>query len=166
MKRTKTNIIILAVIVFLVSVDQVIKVLVDSYLKPVGEITVIPDIIRFRYLENDGAMMGFMDGKTSVMTILAIICFGGVVVLIFSGKIQNKVDLANFVLISAGGLGNIIDRIFRGYVIDYIDVLFVDFYVFNFADCLITVGAFLLFFNQIYQIYKEHKDKKTKVQND
>lgn len=166
MKRTKTNIIILAVIVFLVSVDQVIKVLVDSYLKPVGEITVIPDIIRFRYLENDGAMMGFMDGKTSVMTILAIICFGGVVVLIFSGKIQNKVDLANFVLISAGGLGNIIDRIFRGYVIDYIDVLFVDFYVFNFADCLITVGAFLLFFNQIYQIYKEHKNKKTKVQND
>ena len=166
MKRTKTNIIILAVIVFLVSVDQVIKVLVDSYLKPVGEITVIPDIIRFRYLENDGAMMGFMDGKTSVMTILAIICFGGVAVLIFSGKIKNKVDLANFVLISAGGLGNIIDRIFRGYVIDYIDVLFVDFYVFNFADCLITVGAFLLFFNQIYQVYKEHKNKKTKVQND
>lgn len=166
MKRTKTNIIISAVIVFLVSVDQVIKIIVDGYLKPIGEITVIPDILRFRYLENDGAMMGFMDGKTSLMTILAIICFGGVAVLIFSGKIQNRLDLANFVLVCAGGLGNIIDRIIRGYVIDYIDVLFVDFYVFNFADCLITVGAFLLFFNQIYQIYKEQKDKNIKVQND
>ncbi len=165
MKRTKTNIIISAVIVFLVSIDQVIKILVDSYLKPIGEITVIPNILRFRYLENDGAMMGFMDGKTSLMTILAIICFGGVAVLIFSGKIINKVDLVNFVLVCAGGLGNIIDRVSRGFVIDYIEVLFVDFYVFNFADCLITVGAFLLFFNQIYQIYKEHKEKKAGVQN-
>ncbi len=165
MKRTKTNIIISAVIIFLVSTDQVIKILVDSYLKPIGEITVIPNILRFRYLENDGAMMGFMDGKTSLMTILAIICFGGVAVLIFSGKINNKVDLVNFVLVCAGGLGNIIDRVFRGFVIDYIEVLFVDFYVFNFADCLITVGAFLLFFNQIYQIYKEHKEKKAGMQN-
>ncbi len=165
LKRTKTNIIVFSVIILLVSADQLIKFLIDKFLKPVGEITVIPDILRFRYLENDGAMMGFMDGKTGVMTVLALICFGGVAVLIFSGKINNKFDLVNFVMICAGGLGNIIDRVFRGYVIDYIDVLFVDFYVFNFADCLITVGAFLLFFNQIYQIYKEHKEKKAQVQD-
>jgi len=165
LKRTKTNIIILAVITLLVLADQLIKLLVDKFLKPTGEITVIPDILRLRYLENDGAMMGFMGGKTVLMTVLALICFGGVTVLIFSGKINNKIDLVNFVLVCAGGLGNIIDRVFRGYVIDYIEVLFVDFYVFNFADCLITVGAFLLFFNQIYQIYKEHKEKKAEVHN-
>lgn len=165
LKRIKTNLIILAVIILLVAIDQIIKVIVDSFLRPIGEINVIPNILRFRYLENDGAMMGFMEGKTDIMTILALICFAGVAVLIFSGKITNKVDLINFVLVCAGGLGNIIDRVLRGFVIDYIEVLFVDFYVFNFADCLITVGAFLLFFNQIFQIYKEHKEKKAGAQN-
>lgn len=165
LKRTKTNFIILAVIILLVSADQIIKLIVEKLLKPIEEFTVIPDILRFRYLENDGAMMGFMDGKTGLMTVLSVICFGGLAVLIFSGKISNKADLVNFVMICAGGLGNIIDRIFRGFVIDYIEVLFVDFYVFNFADCLITVGAFLLFFNQLYQIYKENKQKKAEVQN-
>ena len=60
----------------------------------------------------------------------------------------------------SGGLGNIVDRVFRGYVIDYIEVLFVDFYIFNFADCLITVAAFLLIFYQIYLIYRDTKMKK------
>ena len=66
-------------------------------------------------------------------------------------------------MIAAGGIGNIIDRIFRGFVVDYIEVLFVDFYVFNFADCLVTVGAFLILFYEIYGIYKEAKQKKEKT---
>ncbi|MBQ8503747.1 MAG: signal peptidase II [Clostridia bacterium] len=153
------------VIAVLVALDQVIKYLVDAFLKPVEEAMVIPNILRLRYLENDGAMMGFMEGRTTVMTVLSVICFVIIAALIFSGKIKNKVDFVSLVLICAGGFGNIIDRIFRGFVIDYIEVLFVDFYVFNFADCLITVSAFVLFFNQIYLMYKEHKEKKAGVQN-
>ena len=63
---------------------------------------------------------------------------------------------------AAGGLGNIIDRVFRGYVIDYIEVLFVDFYIFNFADCLVTCSAFLIVFYEIYSVYREYKTKKVK----
>lgn len=163
--KAKRNLIVSAVIIALVSLDQIIKLLVDTMLRPIGEFTVIPNILKLRYLENDGAMMGFMDGKTTVMTVLSVICFIIVAILVFSGKIKNKVDYVSLVMICAGGFGNIIDRIFRGFVIDYIEVLFVDFYVFNFADCLITVSAFLLFFNQIYLIYKEQKEKKAQVQN-
>lgn len=163
--KTKKNIIALAVIVLLVITDQLIKYFVDTMLKPIDAKILIPNILQLRYLENDGAMMGFMGGKTAVMTVLSVICFIVVAVLIFSGKITNKVDYVSLVMICAGGFGNIIDRIFRGFVIDYIEVLFVDFYVFNFADCLITVSAFLLLFNQVYLIFKEQREKKAQVEN-
>lgn len=163
--KYKRNFIVSAVIIVLVAADQLIKHFVDTMLKPIGKVTVIPDILQLRYLENNGAMMGFMEGKTLLMTVLSVICFVVVAILLFSGKIKNKIDMVSLTMICAGGFGNIIDRIFRGYVIDYIEVLFVDFYVFNFADCLITVSAFLLLFNQIYLIYKEQKEKKEKVQH-
>ena len=150
----------------LVSVDQIIKYFVDLYLKPVGSVTVISKVLQLSYYENDGAMMGMMNGKTLTMTVLAVICLVVIAFVIFSGKIKFGVDYCCIVLMMSGGLGNIIDRIFRGYVIDYIEVLFVDFYIFNFADCLVTCAAILMICNQIYGIYKENKAKKEKAAND
>jgi signal peptidase II len=60
----------------------------------------------------------------------------------------------------SGGIGNIIDRIRLHYVVDYIEPLFVNFAVFNFADCLITVGAFALIFYLIYDLIKDTKKSK------
>ena len=150
----------------LVSVDQIIKYFVDLYLKPVGSVTVINKVLQLSYYENDGAMMGMMNGKILTMTVLAVICLVVIAFVIFSGKIKFGVDYCCIVLMMSGGLGNIIDRIFRGYVIDYIEVLFVDFYIFNFADCLVTCAAILMICNQIYEIYKENKAKKEKAAND
>ena len=71
--------------------------------------------------------------------------------------------IAKFISVVADFIiGNLIDRFRLGYVIDYIDVLFVKFYVFNFADCLVTVGAFLIIGYQIYEIIKDTKEKKEK----
>ena len=156
----KTKIISTVVIFVLVAADQGIKVLVDLYLRPVGSKMLVPGFLQLRYLENDGAMMGMMGGKTTVMTILAVICMIAVLVVIYSGWLSSKVDYISVVLIAAGGFGNIIDRIFRGFVIDYIEVLFVDFYVFNFADCLITCAAFTIIIYQIYCLLKDRKTKK------
>ena len=156
---TKIKVLSLFLMIALVTADQVIKYFVDAYLKPVGSVPVISKVLQFSYYENDGAMMGMMSGKTSLMTILAVICLGVIAFVIFSGKIKFGVDYCCIVLMMSGGLGNIIDRIFRGYVIDYIEVLFVDFYIFNFADCLVTCAAFIMIGNQIYEIYKEKKVK-------
>jgi signal peptidase II len=147
------------IIFILVFADQIIKYFVDAYLKPVGSVPVIDKVLQFSYYENDGAMMGMMSGKTLTMTILAVICLAVIMFVIFSGKVNFGVDYWCIVFMMSGGLGNIIDRIFRGYVIDYIEVLFVDFYIFNFADCLVTCAAFVMIGNQIYEIYKEHKKK-------
>ena len=150
----------------LVSVDQIIKYYVDLYLKPIGSVTVISKVLQWSYYENDGAMMGMMNGKTITMTILAVVCLIVIAFVIFSGKVKFGIDYCCIVLMMSGGLGNIIDRIFRGYVIDYIEVLFVDFYIFNFADCLVTCAAIVMICNHIYEIYKENKAKKEKAADD
>ena len=66
------------------------------------------------------------------------------------------------VLVTAGGIGNVIDRIANGFVVDFIEPLFVDFAVFNFADCCITVGAILMIVYQIYDIIRDSKNKSKK----
>ena len=162
----RTKIISTSVIVILVVIDQLIKFAVYDYLRPQGSKMLVPGFIQLRYLENDGAMMGMMSGKTPLMTALAIVCMVAVLFVIYSGWLTSKIDYASIVLIAAGGFGNIIDRVFRGFVIDYIEVLFVDFYVFNFADCLITVAAFTIIIYQIYCLYKDGKNRKEKIQND
>lgn len=156
----KKNLIVLLVIAFFTAADQIIKHFVYMNLKDGEVFSVIPKILQFRFVENPDAMMGMDFAGPKAMIVLSVVCFAAVSILIFMGKIKNKVDYVSLVMILSGGLGNIIDRIFRGYVVDYIEVLFVDFYVFNFADCLVTVGAFLLLFNQIYQIIREQKAKK------
>lgn len=156
----KMRVISLFAVIILLGVDQVIKYLVDIHLKGNSPVVLIRNILQLNYLENDGAMMGLMGGKTAIMTVLAVICLIVILVVVFAGVIKDPVDFICCLLMISGGLGNIIDRIFRGYVIDYIEVLFVDFYIFNFADCLITVAAFVLIFYQIYLIVKETKIKK------
>ena len=163
---TKIKIYSLLSIAVLVAVDQVIKLLVDAHLKSIGSVPVIKNILQFSYYENDGAMMGMMSGKTLTMTVLAVLCLGVIAFVIFSGKVKFGVDYCCIVLMMSGGLGNIIDRIFRGYVIDYIEVLFIDFYIFNFADCLVTCAAVVLICNQIYEMIKENKAKKVKAADD
>ncbi|MBQ4348654.1 MAG: signal peptidase II [Clostridia bacterium] len=152
-------------IVLLVGADQLIKYFIDLFLKPVGSVTVIPKILQLSYYENDGAMMGMMSGKTTVMTVFAVLCLLLVCYILYSGKLGYGIDFWCVVFVAAGGIGNLIDRVFRGYVIDYIEVLFVDFYIFNFADCLVTCAAVAIIISQIYQFTKESKKNKRKEKN-
>ena len=163
LSATKIKVLSVFSMIALMFVDQIIKFFVDLFLRPVGSVPVINNVLQLSYYENDGAMMGLMSGKTVTMTVLAVVCLAVIAFVIFSGRIKFGVDYCCIVLMMSGGLGNIIDRIFRGYVIDYIEVLFVDFYIFNFADCLVTCAAFVMIVNQLCDIYKEHKDKKVKA---
>lgn len=155
----KIRLISLISVILLIITDQIIKHFVCLNLKPLGSINVIPKILAFTYVENDGAMFGMMSGKTGIMTVLAIICAVGILFVLFSGKLGYSLEYVCILLMFSGGIGNIIDRIIRGFVVDYIEVLFVDFYVFNFADCLITCSAIIIIIYQIYLIFKSRKQK-------
>lgn len=152
----------LAVIALLTAADQVIKYFIVSDLKPVGEMILIPGVLRLTYVENDGAMMGMLGGKASAMTVVTVVVLIALVAVLLSKKVKFGLIYCCFVAIIAGGIGNLIDRFRLGYVIDYIDVLFVKFYVFNFADCLVTVGAFLIIGYELYEIIREGRAKKEK----
>ena len=144
----------------LVGIDQRIKLLVINHLKPVQYIDVIDGVLRFRYVENTGAIFGSFSTHTVVLTVFSIILLGFTIFFLITNKNKNKLVNLCLLFMISGGIGNIIDRIRLHYVVDYIEPLFVNFAVFNFADCLITVGAFALIFYLIYDLIKNTKKSK------
>lgn len=155
-----TALITAVIISALTALDQIIKYFVYNDLRPIGSKVILKGILGLNYVENTGAMMGIMQGRTSFLAVAAAIILVVLFALIALKKIKFGFIYCCLVMIVSGGLGNIIDRIFRGFVIDYIEVLFVDFYVFNFADCLVTVAAFLIIGYEIYDMVKESNRKK------
>ncbi|MBQ3603500.1 MAG: signal peptidase II [Clostridia bacterium] len=144
--------------------DQLIKLAVlASSLVSGGIYTVIPDILQLRYVENTGAAFSLFSGKTELLSVFTAAVLLAGFVLIFTNKIKSKLVLTSVVMLMGGGLGNLIDRVFRHFVVDYIEVLFVDFAVFNFADCFVTVGEFILIGYLLYDIIKDFKKGRQKA---
>ena len=157
MKRFVTAIILSLLILS----DQIFKLLTLKYLKPVGSVNLINGILRLNYVENTGAAFGLFKNNTAVLSIFTGVVVIGCLYYIFVKQFDNKIYNICLVMIVAGGIGNLIDRLFRNYVIDYIEAAFIDFPVFNFADILVTCGSFLLAFYLIYDTVKERKALKS-----
>lgn len=153
-------------IAVLVTADQLIKMIVESRLMPVGSADFIPGIIEFNYTENTGAAFSILESHTEVLSIVTLVIIVAGLVYLLSGKIKSKFLVCSAILVLAGGIGNLIDRIFRGtelfcgYVIDYIKLLFVDFAIFNFADCLVCIGAAMIIGYLIADIFRDSSKKK------
>ena len=122
-------------------------------------ISLINNVLSLHYLENSGAAFGILEGKQLVLiviTLLFIIMLGYIYYKDIR-KENNKVINIGYELIIAGGLGNLVDRMFRNYVIDYIKLEFIDFLIFNLADIFINVGAFILIYCMICDVIKKKK---------
>lgn len=156
------QIISLIVIAALAAIDQFTKYLIVTSAKVNGPLELIPNVIQFRYVENTGAAFSSFSDNTFVLTVVTVLIILACLVFLWSRKINSGFAEACLILVLAGGIGNIIDRIVFGYVVDFIEPLFVDFAVFNFADCCITIGAFMLIGYEIYDLIKgrNQKDKQ------
>lgn len=145
--------------VILIIIDQLIKKTILEVLTPVGQIPVISGFFNLTYVENRGAAFGILQNHTRLLSVISLLVLIGVLVLVFTGKVKDKFLIWSLSLVAAGGAGNCIDRIVRGYVIDYLDfsALF-GFPVFNFADCCVVIGTALIF---IYVIRYDQKQKET-----
>ena len=147
--------------VILIAVDRITKNWAAQALAS-GDIAVIDKVLYFRYTENTGvAFSMFSDnrwvlvGITSVMLIVALAFF-------LSGKIKDKLELFALSLIIAGGVGNLIDRLSLGYVIDFIDVRIINFAIFNVADMCITIGAILVCIAAFAAEKREKREQESK----
>ena len=119
----------------LTAFDQLVKILTAH-----RTAVLIPGVIRLNYTENRGFSLGLFDGAGTPALILSLIVFAGLAFFLIRLKRPSPLRLPLLVM-SAGALGNVIDRICLSYVRDMIELLFVRFYVFNLADMYVTLGA-------------------------
>lgn len=157
----------LAVAAGLIGLDQLTKILVDSNMKPNESIPIITigdtQVLRLTNVRNPGAAFSILEGKQVFLVIFTAIIVLAMLYLMISKKVKRPAYIWSMSLIVAGGIGNLIDRIIRGEVIDFIDVKIINFAIFNVADiCAVLGSAGLLIFVVADEI-KEHKKKKLKA---
>lgn len=137
------------IIIIGIIIDIITKRLAVLYLKPIGFYDIIPGIIGLSYKENTGAAFSILEGKRLFFIILTSCFMLFLLYILFSGIISDFFSRITISMIISGGIGNLIDRIIQGYVVDMIDFYLINFAVFNFADILVTCGAFLFVFRYI-----------------
>ena len=127
----------------LIGIDQAIKLWATQYLAPVEAITVIPHVVELRFVLNQGMAFSLLSGKQLFLIIATSIALIFVAYGLFFRSRGRYLQQAALLLILAGGIGNLIDRVLNGEVVDYINLLFMRFAVFNFADICVCVGVAL-----------------------
>ena len=132
--------------------DRISKILAAKYLIGAPTVVVIPHFLGLRYLENTGMAFSMLSGKTALLALITGIALLFLAYFIFIKPSKNKFENMCFILIFAGGIGNLIDRVFQGYVIDYFEFLFMKFAVFNVADVYVCLGVGLYV---LYTLYTE-----------
>ncbi len=143
----------------LIAVDQLTKWLAVTYLKGADPIVVIDRIFSFTYTENTGAAWNMFAGQRWLLVGVTAVMLIGMLIVLLSGRFRaHKMAMAGGVLVVAGGLGNLIDRMWRGYVVDFLKTEFIDFPIFNGADCFVVIGALLLFVYFVF-IYSDSSEK-------
>lgn len=147
---------VLAITAAMVCLDQVTKWLAVLFLKNAEAVTVIPSVLGFTYVENRGAAFGILQGQRWLFLMLTSVIMIAILGLVLFGKFRAfRWFNVSATLIVAGGIGNFIDRLIQGYVVDFIQVQFFDFPVFNVADCYVVVGSVLLLIFFFF-LYDEH----------
>ncbi len=157
-KENKKLILLSIMIILIVIIDQITKYVIAKNLYN-SSIPIINGLLNFTYVENKGSAFGIGSNSTIMFIVVNII----IIALITKFIISKKDDISICVLISlgliiAGGIGNLIDKIFKGFVIDYIDISpLIKYPVFNIADICIVLGCIAVVINIIINIIKDRK---------
>jgi len=130
------------IIISAIVADRVSKVICRQYLRPLGSIPVIKGVFHLTYVENTGAAFGMLQGNTWFLILTSALVSAVVAYLIWKVKPENRYVKLSLALILGGALGNLVDRVLLGYVVDFLD--FRIWPVFNIADSCVVVGAILL----------------------
>ncbi len=135
--------------------DQLVKKAVVSCFSLGDTFSVVPYVLEFYYLHNDGAAMGSFQGMRWPLIIITALVIIGCIVYLLTGKSISGILRYGLCLIVSGGIGNLIDRITLGYVIDYVRFPVTWFhYSFNLADCAVCIGAGLIVLDLLLDIVK------------
>ena len=152
----------LIIAALVVAADQIIKYFVAANIKPVGTVTVIDGVFNLSYVENRGVAFGIFKDMRWIFVALTTLLIFAIAFYMFKKRPDGKLFYILAGLIIGGGIGNLIDRILYGYVIDYLSLSFFP-PVCNFADYCITGGVIVL---AVYMLFKPSGKKKKVSKND
>ena len=141
----------------LVVLDQIVKYLVRAVIPLGGNVPFIPYLLDLTYVQNTGAAFSMLRSHTWLLTLTSTMVVLAMCALIVKGFFKNRLGLFSAALVLAGGMGNLIDRVVFGFVTDMFQTTFMEFAVFNVADCCITIGVPLMFLYVMLYVGREEK---------
>ena len=147
----------------LVVIDQIVKYLIRANIELGESIPFIPGLMDLTYVQNTGAAFSILRQHTWLLILTSAVVVIVMCVLIVRGFFTNALGRWSAALVLAGGMGNLIDRAVFGFVTDMFKTTFMDFAVFNVADCCITIGVPLLF---LYVMLYVGRDEKKEGEGD
>ena len=160
-------ILMIAIILGAIVLDNLTKWLTVICLEYRETVPLWQDVFHFTYERNEGAAFGMLSEHRWVFMVVSTVAIIGLLIYLFGFKPKSKLVQISLAMIAGGGIGNMIDRVYLGYVVDFIDVRLIDFAVFNVADSFVTVGAFLFMGYMIYDTVQEYKrEKEAKAQEE
>ena len=152
----KKKIILAVASIAIIMLDQISKlIMIDK------NINIIPQILSFSYTQNTGLAFGLISNNIIFVIIFNIVILG--IIIKFLKENNESIDytvLVSLILILSGGIGNLIDRILKGYVVDFIKFDFINFPIFNVADISITLGIFILVIIIVKQMIQNKNEKQ------
>ena len=135
------------IVCFIVLIDQISKIFIHQSMDLYQSVTIIPSLLDFTYIRNEGIAFGInFEGSRIFFIVFPIVITFYLISLLRDKEFQSSSSQISLLLIIGGAIGNITDRIFRGYVVDFIDfhINGVHWYVFNIADSSVTIGLLFL----------------------
>ncbi len=141
----------------IVAVDAVTKLLAIRRLALIDTLPLWEGVFHLTYVENRGAAFGMMQGGRVFFVVISLIIIAAMFYMVRRYKNRSKLLDYGVVFIASGAVGNMIDRIFRGFVVDFFDFCLIDYPVFNVADIFVCIGAGML---AIYIIFFEGKNNE------
>ena len=161
----KEYIFISALIIGGILIDQISKLIATEFLLPVESVPIIENVLHLTYVTNRGAAFGMLANSRWVFMIISTLAILAISAFLYLGKSPNKYYTVALAMVISGGIGNMIDRVALGYVVDFIDFCLINFAVFNIADSFVCVGAGMLILSLSLDIIKETKEKNKNDSN-
>ena len=148
---------VILAIAAMVGLDQLVKLWAVRVLQPIGSIPILDDVFSLTYLENRGAAFSMLENRVWLLALVGIVIVAGIFWVIRKGWVSGALAQWSLYSIVGGAIGNLLDRIFRGYVVDLFNFQLIHFPVFNVADIFVCVGVGLFC---IYTLFFSEKDEK------
>lgn len=129
------------VLLLCVAADQAVKYYVVTHLALYGSAPLLPGLVELLYIQNTGAGFSLLTGHTWLLTLFTSLLMAGIAVLLVKKAFPHPLAMWTLTVILGGGLGNLIDRVRLGYVVDMFHLQFMEYPVFNVADILVVCGT-------------------------